>query len=64
MFESATIELDRAPKTLTLSDTEGACFAEGFLVAVSCGWEHVIRLLEAREPDPEVRKMLEGLLEA
>lgn len=62
MFESATIELDRAPRIL--SDTEGARFAEGFVVAVSRGWEHVIRLLEARELDPEVRKMLEGLLDA
>jgi hypothetical protein len=62
MYETATVEPARA--SLTESDLDRARFAEQFLVAVSHGWEDVIRLLHSRETDPQVREELEELLAA
>jgi hypothetical protein len=62
MYESPTIELDR-PQTAA-SDDERVLFAEQFVYAVSLGWEHVIRLLQSREPDPLVREEMDQLLAA
>ena len=61
MYEATTIELDRTP--IAASDADRALFAEEFLVAVSRGWDDVIRLLESREPGPEIRRTLEALLD-
>lgn len=48
---------------VTLSDEEVLERMEGFLLAVSLGWEHVISFIELNEPDPEVQRMLKGLMD-
>ncbi len=62
MYQAAIIELERT--RTTASDKRRANPAEELLQAASEGWQQVVRLLESHEPDPKVREMLRGLLEA
>ena len=48
--------------TTNLSAEQRAHFAEEWPVAVSLGWEHVIRLLESCSPDPNTQQMLRALV--
>lgn len=59
---SRPLPLGRSNGSATsLSAEQRARFAEEWPVAVSLGWEHVIRLLESCSPDPNTQQMLRAL---